>query len=256
MFRIFCIALSAFALLAGSASARSSSVTITSLTLDKTTGARGDWVAATVTVRNNRHTSSSRHKLSTFFANGILIGSVPSIPARRTRRVKLPLRQIPAQWRSDYLNYRACLVGRCTKAKITVTAPSPSPTTPLTPVADSFLYFPASGVSFGSWFTTTPTTDLWLVNSSATETSGPVSLTVPVDSGPGHFTIESTTCGAALPPGDSCVANVSFTPVSFGTTTGRLVATATPGIGAPAEVQLTGEWSCTNPGFMPAPRGC
>jgi hypothetical protein len=137
---------------------------------------------------------------------------------------------------------------------VTVIAPSPTPPSP--PVADPFLYFPASAVSFGSRNTTTETTDLWLVNSSSTETSGPVSLSVPTDSGPGHFTIESTTCGAPLPPGDQCRADVSFTPVSPGATTGRLVATATPGIVGPVEVQLTGTGACFGGGLRLTPRIC
>lgn len=264
MTRVLLLVAAAFALVVGIASAKTHTVVVTSVALDKTTVVAGDSLVATYKVKNNLEKTSNPRTVRFFLTldedgkrgfKGVAVGSkkTPKITAKSSKTLSEPL-TVPGDTAAGSYLVLACISGECeaTDLRVTVHAAAPAQA----PV--SFLYFPASGVGFGGWFHTSETVDLALVNSSATETSGPVSLAVATDSGSGHFTIESTTCGGALAPGALCMVYVSFTPVgiSSGATTGRLVATATPGIVGPVEVQLSGSWACTDPTLRLAPRGC
>lgn len=257
-----------FALLAGVASARSHTVVVTSIALDTSAVAAGGSLTATYKVENKLSKRANPRTVRFFLTlsedgkrgfNGVAIGSkkTPKIGAKSFKTLTQPL-TVPAGTAAGSYLVLACISGECeaTRLRVTVLAPSsPQPSAP-PPAGESFLYFPASAIAFGPRHTPTAPSDAYLINNSTTETSGPVSVTAPTDSGPGHFTIESTTCGAPLAPGEACHTDVSFDPVGPGATTGRLVATATPGIVGPVEVQLSGSWACFDPGLRLTGRVC
>lgn len=256
MIRVALACVAALALLGTSASAKSPRVHVAKVSVDN-----GGYVSAhaiaTMPVTHfvsNRGRHRSSRRTVTFSLGGVKVGTarVPAIAPRSTKKLKTVL-TIPAT-PPGTLRLRACISGRCRSAPVTVTAAAPAiaPSSPATePV--SFLYFPADVVAFGGWNSTSAHEDLYLVNRSATDASGPVSVYTQTDSGPGHFDIVSTSCTGSLAPGAACFARVSFTPVS-GATTGRLIATASPGTATTAQVALSGQWACTNPSL--SPRGC
>jgi hypothetical protein len=69
--------------------------------------------------------------------------------------------------------------------------------------------------------------------------SGPVSVTVS-GANPADFSVDATTCGAALPTAGSCTVSVSYAPAATGTSTATLSVTASPGGAATASLQGTG----------------
>ncbi len=94
-------------------------------------------------------------------------------------------------------------------------------------------------VDFGSVATgeMSASTELTIAN------TGDVATGTPTVSGMGDvvdFAIESSTCTAALAPGDTCTTSLTFAPTSSGVKTAMLVAAATPGGNASATVTGNG----------------
>jgi hypothetical protein len=70
-------------------------------------------------------------------------------------------------------------------------------------------------------------------------TSGPVSVSLS-GANQADFSVDSTTCGAALPGGGTCTVSVQYAPAAAGAGTATLSATASPGGTATSALQGTG----------------
>ena len=77
------------------------------------------------------------------------------------------------------------------------------------------------------------------VTNTGQTTSGPVSVSVS-GANQADFTVDSNTCGAALPGGGTCTISVQYAPAAAGASTAALSVTAGPGGTATAALQGTG----------------
>jgi hypothetical protein len=251
MFRIFCIALSAFALLAGVAAAKTHTVVVTSVALDKATVDAGGSLTATYKVKNNLSKKANPRTVRFFLTldedakrgfNGVTVGTTktPKIGAKSTKTLIQPL-TVPAKTAAGSYLVLACISGECQATGLRVTVVARSRTS-------SDLSVSPSAFDFGAAYTQSAPHDFIVTNTSSDVVAGPVDVSFEYTSGGppsgGHFGVDSSSC-SMLVPHASCLVTVSmYTEIGEYDMAARMSATDPNTPVGSAYSDLTGGWGC------------